>query len=258
MTERTKEIILKTSLVLSSISLALFFSWNIPGVFFVNHFIVDENTAQMVFHTVFVVLFNCFGATGTLSMILIFVFGGIKSKPVKAERIPLKFHKYSQFIIAFQKALEQNGYIKLESLAFENDGSVTVYINSNEFKTLNCMAIIRCNELNDDSLTISNECITKIIEDYYERETIRDIINMISVFCVERITPTFRKTLNGILEQDIKLGRLLVGISFGGKHAYIAKQKDGFAVFHYKRLRNMFLNILNETNSEKGNQGTVL
>lgn len=67
---------------------------------------------------------------------------------------------------------------------------------------------------------------------------------MISVFCVDRITPAFQKLVNSNVQQGLKNSRLPVGVSLGGKNIYIARQKDGFAITKYKRLRKEFIDIM--------------
>lgn len=56
---------------------------------------------------------------------------------------------------------------------------------------------------------------------------------------------------NGNLQQGLKNGRFIVGVSFGGKNIYMARQKDGFAITKYKRLRLEFIDIMNLQNINK-------
>ena len=74
---------------------------------------------------------------------------------------------------------------------------------------------------------------------------------MISVVCVDRITPDFQKLVNSNVQQGFKNGRLPVGVSFGGKNIYIARQKDGFAITKHKRLRREFIDIMDLQNINK-------
>ena len=117
--------------------------------------------------------------------------------------------------------------------------------------TLACFTIIRVPELSDELLDSANESITNILNKYYGCKTITDTINMISVFCVDRITPAFQKLVNNNVQQGFKNGRLPVGVSLGGKNIYIAKQKDGFAITKYKRLRREFIDIMDLQNINK-------
>ena len=110
---------------------------------------------------------------------------------------------------------------------------------------------IPLHDLSDELLDSANESITNILKAYYGCETITDTINMISVFCVDRITPDFQKLVNSNVQQGFKNGRLPVGVSFGGKNIYIAKQKDGFAITKYKRLRREFFDIMDLQNINK-------
>lgn len=66
---------------------------------------------------------------------------------------------------------------------------------------------------------------------------------MISVFCVDRVSPAFYKLVNTNMQQGIKNGRLVAGVSFGGKQIYIAKQSVDIFPQKYKELRNQFLGI---------------
>ena len=49
----------------------------------------------------------------------------------------------------------------------------------------------------------------------------------------------------------LKNARLPVGVSFGGKNIYIAKQKDGFAIKKHKQLRSEFIDIMDLQNISK-------
>ncbi len=87
MSDRTKDLILKTLIVIDMILLFMVF----PGSIFWFMLIPSEEVAIVVFNIVF---FTMLGV-GLLFMILLPIFGGLKQKPVKAEKVPLVFASYN-------------------------------------------------------------------------------------------------------------------------------------------------------------------
>jgi hypothetical protein len=177
-------------------------------------------------------------------MILLPIFGGLKQKPVKAEKKPLVFPSYNEFLDFIKKSLLQKNYQLQKAVLISSNGEVMVYVKPSKSWTLAVFTIIRVCELSDELIENANESITNILNEYYDGKVITDTINMISVFCVDRITPAFQKLVNSNVQQGLKNGRLPVGVSLGGKNIYIAKQKDGFAITKYKRLRKEFIDIM--------------
>ncbi len=211
-----------------------------PGAIFIAY-LFKEPVADKLFWSIFIL----YGIDAISFIILCPVFGGLKQKPVKAEKVLLPFGDYVTFESFIDNSLKSKSYIKQNVLTISEFGNVALYIKSTKLWTSDCFAIIRVSELSDEILEIANDTITEILTEYYNGKTITDTINMISIFCVDRITPCFQKLVNNNIQQGIKNGRLPVGISFGGKKIYIAKQKDGFAIAHYKNLRREFLEVMN-------------
>ena len=75
---------------------------------------------------------------------------------------------------------------------------------------------------------------------------------MISFFCVDRVTPKFYALVNKSPLEDCKVRYLPVGISFGGKMAYIANPKRHQK--WYKRLREEVLYLLNDADELADNE----
>ncbi len=243
MSDRTKELILKTLLIIGMILMFMVF----PGSIFWSMLIPSEEVATVVFN---IILFTMLGI-GILFIILLPIFGGLKQKPVKAEKVPLVFASYNEFLDFLQMRLLQKEYQLQKNVPISPDGDVTVYLRTPKNWALACFTIIRVPELSDELLDSANESITNILNKYYGCKTITDTINMISVFCVDRITPAFQKLVNSNVQQGFKNGRLPVGVSLGGKNIYIAKQKDGYAITKYKCLRREFIDIMNLQNINK-------
>lgn len=241
MSDRTKELILKTLIVIVLTLIVMVF----PGCL-IWHFFIPEKILLAAYDIMF------FGAMGLgfLFTILLPIFGGMKSKSVKADKAPLPFTSYGELVIFLQKRLSTKGYRMQKTVSISTDGEIAVYVYSPKLWTLECFVVVRVSQLSEDLINYANESITNILTEYYNGKRITDTINMISVFCVDRITPSFQKLVNGNVEQGLKNGRLPVGISFGGKKIYIAKQTDGFAIAKYKRLRRQLIDIMNLQDAE--------
>ncbi len=243
MSDRTKELILKTLMVIEMILMCSLF----PGGILLGMLIPNEETAIFVSH---IIIFAFFGV-GILFVILLPIFGGLKQKPVNAEKVPLAFASYQEFLDFLHGRLLENEYQMQKNVPIPLNGEVTLYLKKSKLWTLECFTIIRVPELLDEIIGNVDESVANILDEYYDYETIRDSINMIFVFCVDRITPTFLRIVNGNVQQGLKNGRLPVGVSFGDKNIYIAKQKDGFAIMKYKQLRRKFINIMDLQNIKK-------
>lgn len=242
MSNQIKELILKVLLVIDIFLLFAIF----PGCFLIA-LLLGENIGIVVFNTVLIAFFG----VGILFIILLLIFGGLKQKPVIAEKKPFVFVSYNEFFNFIQKRLLQKEYQMQKKVTIQSDGEIIVYLKPSKNWKLTCFTIIRISELSNDLLNDANASITVILNEYYSCKTITDEINMISVFCVNRITPAFQKLVNSNVQQGLKNGRLPVGISLGGKSIYIARQKDGFAITKYRQLRNEFIDIMNLKDSNK-------
>ena len=239
MSDKTKEVILKVLLITG-----LGTGFGILPVSILLAFLPIEE--KIVANVAFCMLFICLGC-GVLFMILLPIFGSttesMKRKSVKADQAPHPFTAYSDFAAFLEKQLTQRGYHMQKALPILPDGEVLLYVKPAGLLLLSCFAVIRAESLSKAQLESADEKITDILTDYCGGSIIKDV-NMTSIFCVEHITPAFQKLLNSNVEQDLKTGRLLVGLSFQNNTIYIAKQKGGFAIAKYKRLRREFVDLL--------------
>lgn len=177
-------------------------------------------------------------------MILGPIFGGIKEKPTVAEKKPITFCVYAELLSFLNDRLLQEGYQLQKSVLVTSECEVSLYLKSDKLSYLKGFTIIRAPELSNELIENSNDGITNILTEYYGKKIITDTVDMISVFCVDRMTPALKNLLNTNLSQGFKNGRFLAGISFGRKNMYLATQKGGFAILKYKRLRKEFLDII--------------
>lgn len=175
----------------------------------------------------------------------------LKPEVVKADKYVSLYASFETLKEQCFKELSDKGYSTYKSDSLNSHSEIILYVKSFNLKQLDCFAIIRTDELTDDFVETANDRISEFISSYYNKpiERITDTVNMISLFCVNRITPSFRKLLDTPAVQGLKNGRLPVGISFGGKKIYVPKDQSGFFSIKrntkiYKRLREELFEIL--------------
>ncbi len=248
MHNRFKEITLKALLVLEMILLLVLF----PGMIFISFVTSSQETFNTIFYTVLILIL----LVGMSFIILCFMFGGIKSKPTQAEKLALTFNDFDAFEKFLDVSLGFNGYKRITDLYCKKSNiHMQAYVKKRKYKEFDCFFIIKVEELLIGDIEIINDSISNVLSEFLGDCKITDTINTISVFCVDRITPTFKNLVNNV-QQGLKNGRLPVGVSMGGKRIYISKQNDGFAIRKYKRLRKEFLNIINFKSNNTGDSNT--
>lgn len=234
MNDKTKECILNIIIAVGIVSIVIVFPGSILGAVF-------PDAMGVIVQVAFVIA----NVSGLLLIILLPIFGGIKSKPVKAEVFASPYPSYEEFSRFLNGSLKENGYHLVKTSTLEPEGAVSVYADTLKGSEWNCVSVIRVPELTDELTETANNAITDILTGQSGRDVITAYVNMISIFCVDRITPTFRKMVNCNMEQGLKNGRLVAGISFGGKKIYVAKQSGGLFIAKYKKLRKRLHQILN-------------
>lgn len=245
MSDRTKEIIIKLNIIIScTFGLLVFLIPMLAAILDGGYFeYIQPMPLPQPFYSIWIVDLIAFFVSGIILMILLPLFG-LKQKPVKADRIPLPYNSFEEMVEFLQSVLSKNQYQSHELFLLNDQGSMLLFTRKKKLWELNCLAVIRIPELTDELLEQANNKITEFFVGYYGKERITDWISMIALVCVDRITPPFQKFVNSNVQQGLKNYRLPMGMSFGGKTLYIAKQKDGFAITKYKKLRKDFLDML--------------
>lgn len=234
MRDETKEITLKVLIVIGTVLLLLM----LPVLIIIGVVIHSTRIAFLIM-AIYIISFF---AVGILFIILLFIFGGLKQKKISAEKIPVNFRNYDTFMSFLHSPLAEHNYFEQKSVLLKAGGEIRLYIRP-ERKILECFVIIRVFELSDELIELANDSITDILSEY-TGSVITEDVNMISVFCVDCVNPVFQKLLNSNLQQGIKNGRFLAGISFGENEMFLSRQKGGFAIQKYKKLRRAFLDIM--------------
>lgn len=246
MTDKTKEIIIKTLIVLAAIFMVSFILTP-----FVYPWFVEEETFSLIFY-VNIILYGVFGFALMIAMPLV---GYIKTKPVKAEKKVINFTKFSSLSASIHEAAK-NEYIQQPVREFADDGTLMMYVKPDSFRKIECIALMYISEWTASVQDSAEDAITQSLEEYYGTDQITDTVGMIMIVCVDRVTPAFQKLVNSSVEQGFKNYRFIAGISFGSKSLYIAKQADGLYAAQFKRLRKKFLHIMQieiAANNDKNN-----
>ena len=233
MKDKTKEIIIKTVIVIGFISLLIV----VPGSF-VYAWVLPTNIFNIVFYS----SISLFAISG-VSLIILLPLLGLKQKPVKADKIVMNYQDYDDFKASFEKTIFKMDYLKQNVKPMDEANEMIVYIRSKRIWELDSIVLLRVSECSDEVLEKANNSITETLAEY-SNGRITDTVNLIFIVCVDRITSSFKRLVNSNIRQGFKNHRLPVGISFGGKMIYIAKQVDGFAIFEYKKLKKIFLKIM--------------
>ena len=233
MSDRKKEIIVKTSIVISCAFLFLLFPGPLIYCWFLN-----ETILRIVAYINLLLFF----ISGLIMTILIVVLG-LNLKPVKADRIPLVCNNYEELLQRIQLALKKNQYQSHKPVLLNDQCSMLIFTRKKIWK-MDCFIVIRVLELDDDIIDQANSQVTDFMIQYYGEKRITDWISAIVLVCVDRITPSFHKFVNSNMQQGIKNYRLITGFSLGCMTLYVAKQKDGYAIMKYKKLKKEFLKML--------------
>lgn len=243
MSDKTKEIIIKTVIVLGCILGALILIIPFFAFFCESPSEADPNALPQPIVHWWNANFVAFIANGILLMILLPVFG-LNRKPVRAERFSLEYQNFPELKEQFITACSKQNYQIHEPFPIDEQSNLLMFTKKKTPLELDCIAVFRVPALNAEFLELVNDKITEFLTAYYGKTQITDTVNMIAFFCVDRVTPPFQKLVNSNMQQGFKNTRLAAGFSFGGKTLYIARQKDGFALRRYKRMRKMLLNIM--------------
>lgn len=232
----TKEVILKFLLVIGAILLCLLVIIVIISCFF-------EEYVQ-IFETLITVDLIIFAIIGMAFMVLAPIFK-IKLKSQAAEKFDLTFDNYDDFLDYFKIRIREYNY-EIQQKAYTLDRFEMLLFTRKKSWLLECISVIKVPELTNESLELADEKFNEFLVNFYGTEIITDWVSLISLICVDRITPPFQKYVNSNIKQNFKSYKLPVGISFGGGIIYIAKQKDGFALTKYKNLKKQLLRILSK------------
>lgn len=160
---------------------------------------------------------------------------------VKADVFFLGDLSFDTWRETFISTIETYGYKAFRSELDELDYSLSLFVQPQSRDPFSCIIIVKTHELSDTIIETVNDNITEHLKEYLNCNTIRTNVDMTSVFCVDKVSPALYGIVNGHMWQGLKQGRLVVGISFGGKRMYVGKFADGYGKWKYKKLREQFI-----------------
>lgn len=188
-------------------------------------------------HKWFVALWMLIGIALVISILLV----AGKDNKAKADIFYLGEQSFDEWIEAFVSTIAAYGYQLVHSVNDDPDYSFNLYIQEQSQEPLSCIIIVKTHELSDSIIDCVNDKITDPLRTYLNCKTIRTSVDMTVVFCVEKVTPAFYRLVNCHMAQGPKNGRLIVGISSGGKRIYVGSFKEGFGKQKYRKLRENFI-----------------
>jgi len=230
-----KSTIAKASICISGFLLFAAIIFPVPATLLGYHFKEIEVFWIWLWITTFI--------SGFIMIMLLAVVGNLSFKET-AEKIPMPFNSYMLFFDYLHKKIIAAGYTKVCSPKQLPSLELTLYIKTRKLWELDCIAIIRTPQIDSNLLNQANVAITEALKSNLDKTSISDTINIISLFCVDRVSSALKKLVDSPVQQGLKNGRLPIGISFGSSTIYIPKHGDGFAIGRYYRLKRFFLDII--------------
>ena len=186
----------------------------------------------------------------TGSLIILTSIGWLKQNPTKAEKMLLLLNDFDEVAEHIEKLALGNGYENTMTGNFGDDEIQCRILVKNQFDVsffetpLSFLLLVKMRELQSDEIDTIKNRLWHFIQIHYGQEQIFDRIRLVLIVCVDKVTPAFYKYTDSNIEQGFKFFWLPVGISFGGKTVYIAKQKGGLAITQYKKLRKEFITLM--------------
>lgn len=181
-----------------------------------------------------------------LSACIAFCWIGDEPKQLKADKYITRFKSFDQWKEAFYPTISLC-YKLYGETSLPDESRLELFIkNGSNQENIACVALIRAKKLTDQVVENSNDGITAMLTEFCHSRVIRAYVDMLTVFCVDSVSSAFYKMVNCNVEQGLKNGRALAGISFGGQRIYVAKQKSGFAPMKYRKLRGELEAILKQ------------
>ena len=193
---------------------------------------------QELYITWIVILILCF--LSTLVMVFFTAKYGVPETKRKVRNIHIKSTEYIDFLSDADRIIKGNKYEHIKNSNCD-DIELNLYLKKSYFKTkLSVISIIKMSVLCEEQMSVANEMITEILEKYCNLKN-NSSVNMISVFCVSRITDFFKAFMKEPVEQGIKNGRFIVGFSQPlGKILYLPPVKDSIGFMKYYSLKREF------------------
>ncbi len=248
MSEKKHHIILNILTVIMGIHLASIFAGYVIGLCFLK---IDPDSAV---HKWFFIWWCVAG----VAWIVITNSVAAKNNKVKADVFSLGDISFDTWTAEFASTLEAYGYQQVRFGKEGPDDTFSLYVQTQSKDPLSCIVITKTHELTEALMDSVNDWITEQLKEYLHCKTIRRSVDMTIVLCIEKLSSAFNDLVNRHMEQRFKLGRLVVGITFGGKRVYVGNFKEGYGKWKYQELRERFLRLAGLEGQEPITRGIPL
>ena len=175
---------------------------------------------------------------------LLKLFKGM-TEPVKAKQMALQLDAFAEFENCITVSAKKYGYTEY-GFSIDVQFPLRVFTKDNG-DSLHCLLVAYVKELTGEKFDDVTNLLLRFRE-YYEAahgEAIKYMAH-IPIICVDRMTPELFAYINsGVSQlQTASLVQLPVGIHFGDKTIYIARQKNGTNINAYKRILKEFRKVM--------------
>ena len=199
------------------------------GVWFVLTLILgflenDDNELGSVYLTVFTIFCVC---TGIMVYLMFRIdITNNKVKPIIKTHKIVNYDEFKKILFSSLKNMKLNNQNIFE---YKNDNNETMIIyNIKEFK-LYCIQTIWMENFDIDILDKYTESFwSETVKNVGNEEIKYKYLNLIQFICIQRQNAQFKKFISQNIPQAFKRNQIIVGVSFGGKKAYIGKTEGLF------------------------------
>ena len=240
MSDETKVILIKASIVVTGVLLAAFLILLITsqkGMY--------GDRSQEVLD--FCLPLFCVGGLSCLVMSLLMTRLKFDSYRTKSSKYKIKTNDYSKITKYFCDKFKENGYEEFKK--YSCDSYEVNYSLKREKNCTHVVGILKFDELDEQIYLDYDEARFGDFGNYLietEKINVRKDINVIYIICVNKVTKYFSKYTESNVEQEIRRYHLPIGISFASKTLYVATQEDGFAKGKYKKIKKEFMSYVED------------
>ena len=169
---------------------------------------------------------------------------GIPEKKSKADRMVLAYDNYIEFEGWFCKEVVSHRYIEYDFVE-DNIFNVRIFVKQ-ELMKYSILLVTNVGELTEEILDLLSGQFNRFLEIHYPENRFSTVVCFTPVICVKRLTPAFTNYVNTYITQGYQAITVPIGISFGGRTVYIAKNTTGLGKAVYKKARKDFMKIMGD------------
>lgn len=178
-----------------------------------------------------------------LYIVCFFAFYAKDGAVEKAAKYALRYDSFPLLRNGITEKLHALCFLHLATVQ-RPDGATLELLLKEQGAGYTCVAFLRQTVVQEASITWAEQEITAALQSHFKKQILREKISLLLFICVDRVSPTFYKIVDGGAEQSFKTFRLPVGISFGGKKIYVPHLKGSWGEREYRLLLQSFTELL--------------